>query len=80
SEGRIYVLDAQAQEIKVYTPQGVYESTIAQRGSGPGELTGAGFLVMGPGDTLVVPDVNNRRVNLFLTDGTSLGSFPVTLE
>ncbi len=80
SDGRIYVLDAQAQEIKVYTPEGVYESTIAQRGSGPGELTGAGFLVMGPGDTLVVPDVNNRRVNLFLTDGTSLGSFPVALE
>lgn len=80
SDGRIYVLDAQAQEIKVYSPEGVYQQTIAQRGSGPGELLGAGFLVMGPGDTLVVPDIQNRRVNLFLTDGTNLHSFPVALE
>ncbi len=80
SQGRIYVLDQQAQEVKVYSPEGVYEKTIGQRGGGPGELNGAQFLVMGPGDTLVVPDLGNLRVSKFAPDGSELGSFAVALE
>ncbi len=80
SEGRIYVLDAQAQEIKVYSPEGAYEQTIGARGAGPGELQGAMFMLMGPGDTLVVPDLQNMRVNRYAPDGSSLGSFPLDLQ
>lgn len=80
SQGRIYVLDGQAQEIKVYSADGIYERTIGARGGGPGELLGAQFLVMGPGDTLVVPDLGNLRINLFTPDGENLGSFPIAME
>lgn len=80
SNGRIYVLDAQAQQIKVYSAEGVYEQTIGGRGSGPGELLGATFVLMAPGDTLVVPDLNNLRISRFAPDGTSLGSSPLNLQ
>jgi hypothetical protein len=80
SNGRIFVLDAQAQQVKVYSPDGVYEQTIGARGSGPGELLGATFVLMGPGDTLVVPDLRNLRINRYAPDGSSLGSSPLDLQ
>jgi hypothetical protein len=80
SDGRIYVLDAQAQQIKVYAADGVYEQTIGRRGGGPGELRGATFVLMAAGDTLVVPDLNNFRINRYAPDGASLGSSPIDLQ
>lgn len=35
---------------------------------------------MGPGDTLLVPDLANRRINRYAPQGASLGSFPLRLE
>jgi hypothetical protein len=35
---------------------------------------------VGLGDTLLVPDFGNQRVNRYTPDGTSLGSFPLRLE
>ncbi len=80
SEGRVFVLDAQAQHIQVYNPDGSYERTIGKKGGGPGELQGAIFVLMGPGDTLLVPDMQNQRVNRYAPDGSSLGSFRLSLE
>ncbi len=80
SDGRIFVLDAQAQHIQVYAPDGSYERTIGKKGGGPGELQGAIFVLMGPGDTLLVPDMQNQRVNRYAPDGASLGSFRLSLE
>ncbi len=80
SQGRIFVLDAQAQHVQVYAPDGVYERTVGGKGSGPGELQGAMFLFMGRGDTLLVPDIQNQRVNRYAPDGSSLGSFRISLE
>ncbi len=80
TEGRIFVLDVQAQQIKIYTADGSYEQTIAQRGGGPGELQGAFFVLMAEGDTLLVPDVQNQRINRYAPDGSSLGSFRLSLE
>jgi hypothetical protein len=79
SEGRIYALDVQAQHIKVYSPEGEYLSTIGGQGRGPGELFQAFFLVMGPGDTLLVPDVGNQRINRFAPDGSSLGDIRIEM-
>ena len=80
SHGRIFILDGQAQHIKVFSPDGEYEQTIGGPGGGPGELQGADFLLMGPGDTLVVYDTPNQRVNLYAPDGSSAGSFRMTGE
>ncbi len=80
SRGRIFVLEGQAQHIKVFSPEGEYEQTIGGRGAGPGELRGADFLLTGPGDTLVAYDPPNQRANLYAPDGSSVGSFKVALE
>jgi hypothetical protein len=80
SEGNIYVMDVQAQNLKAYDPEGNYVQTIGQRGGGPGEFLGAFFILMGAGDTLVVPDMNNRRVNVISPDRTDFSSFPLTLD
>jgi hypothetical protein len=81
SRDRMFVIDAQAQHIRVFSPDGEYEQTIGGPGSGPGELSpGAITLYMGAGDTLLVPDLNQTRVNRYAPDGTSLGSFRLALE
>jgi hypothetical protein len=81
SRDRIFVLDAQAREIRVFSPDGTYQQTMGQPGEGPGELgAGAAALYMGPGDTLLAPDLANQRVNRYAPDGTSLGSFPLRIE
>jgi hypothetical protein len=81
SRDRIYVADAQAQNIRVFTPGGQYVQTIGRPGAGPGELgAGVAFLVVATGDTLFVPDLPNRRVNLYAPDGSEAGSFPLELE
>ncbi len=81
SRDRIYVADAQAQNIRVFASSGEYEQTIGRPGAGPGELgPGLTFLVVASGDTLFVPDLTNRRVNLYAPDGSEAGSFPIALE
>ncbi|HEX7117190.1 MAG TPA: 6-bladed beta-propeller [Longimicrobiales bacterium] len=80
SRGRIYVLDQQAQQIRVFDADGRHVRTIGRPGSGPGELSrGAMAVVVGAGDTLYVPDAMQQRVNRFLPDGTFLGSFPLPI-
>ena len=65
----------------MFSSNGTYEQTIGRAGDGPGELgAAAGALFVGPGDTLLVPDLGNQRVNRYAPDGTSLGSFPLRIE
>jgi len=80
SRGRIFVLDGQAQHIQVYSPDGIYEQTIGARGGGPGELRAGMAVLIGPGDTLLVPDGQNLRFNRYAPDGSSAGSFRMVLE
>jgi hypothetical protein len=75
SLGEIFISDTQAQDVRVFSPDGIYLRTLGGPGSGPGELgPGASNLLMSPGDTLLVPDPRNRRINRYGPDGTSLGS------
>jgi hypothetical protein len=80
SQGRIFVLDGQAEHIQAYSPDGVYERTVGARGSGPGELQMGMCLLMGPGDTLLVPDFRNRRFNRYAPDGSSAGGSRMELD
>ena len=80
SDEAIYVLDAQAQLIQVYDRDGSHLRSMGGPGSGPGELgLGTSFILMGPGDTLMVPDLQNRRINLYDAGGESIGSAPLDL-
>ncbi len=80
SDGRILVLDQQAQRVQVYGPDGVYQSSIGRPGSGPGELgPAASALFVGRGDTILIPDLGNQRVNVTVLDGEST-SFAIQME
>ncbi|TFG54134.1 MAG: hypothetical protein E4H37_01220 [Gemmatimonadales bacterium] len=78
SDGRIYVMDQGAQQVRVFTSDGTFDEAIGGPGGGPGEFgAGAGPVLMGLGDTLLVPDLQQQRVNRYAPDGTSLGSYPM---
>ena len=81
ADGSIYVLDTQASLIRAFDQSGVLQLSFGSKGSGPGQIQlGAGPIIAGAGDTLYVPDVSNRRVNRYTTDGIMAGSFLLQLE
>lgn len=68
--GDIYVLESQAQEIRVFTQDGTYRFTISRKGSGPGELKNAFGLAWDDHGRLWVPDAGNVRYVVFDSLGT----------
>lgn len=81
SDGKIVLVDQQAQHVKVFGPDGTIERTIGQAGSGPGEFgPGVGPVLIGRGDTLVVPDLGNQRVNVLRADGSDPADFRMSFE
>jgi hypothetical protein len=66
SRDRIFVIDAQARRIRVFSSDGTHEQTIGQPGEGPGDLGALiGSLYMGPGvwrDDLDVQYVTRLRI------------------
>ncbi|MFC1791528.1 hypothetical protein ACFL0I_03580 [Gemmatimonadota bacterium] len=80
-DGVIYAMDMQAQEVKVYDAQGTFRNTIGGPGQGPGEIgQGAAFVLLDPDGGVVIPDLTNRRVSRYSSDGTPQGSFPIGIE
>jgi len=79
--GDIYVSDRQRRRVSVWSRDGTFLRAVGREGSGPGEL-GRGTLdvLLTAGDTLLVPDVQNRRINRYAPDGTSLPGFPLEPE
>lgn len=81
SDGRIFVLDQQARDVRVFDREGRFVARIGKAGSGPGELgQGAGPVFVGPGDTVSVPDVGQQRVTRYTPGGEPAGSFPVAMS
>lgn len=81
SDGHLFVMDQLGQHLKMFAPDGTHLVTLGAAGSGPGEFAiGAGPVLVGTGDTLFVPDLQNRRVNRFAPDGSNLGSYPLDLQ
>ena len=70
--GRIYVLESQSQEVRVFNPDGTYLRTIGRKGSGPGEFAQALLAEFGPDGNLWVVDPQNNRLSVFDTAGTYL--------
>ncbi|HET7273703.1 MAG TPA: hypothetical protein VFI91_00895 [Longimicrobiaceae bacterium] len=67
--GRILIADDQADEIRVFSPEGEHLYTFGGSGAGPGELSAPCCIAFGPEGDLWVRDGGNARYNRYsLTD------------
>ena len=74
--GGFAVLDSQAQELRVFGPDGVHIATHGRKGQGPGEFVDANGLMLGPRGRLWVPDARNGRMSVFDPEDGFIESFP----
>ena len=74
--GGFTVLDAQAQELRVFGRDGTHIATHGGKGQGPGEFVDANGLMLGPGGRLWVPDARNGRMSVFDPEDGFIESFP----
>ncbi len=73
--GRIYVLDRQIQEVRVFEENGSYVRTLGRAGEGPGEFRGADGLGWGPQGRLWVVDQRLHRFSVYDTAGNYVTSY-----
>ena len=79
-DGRIAVLDAQAQEIRIFAPDGTHLRTFGRKGGGPGEMQNANGMVLGPDGLIRVNDPANARVSFFHPDSGFVRSFRIEVS
>lgn len=73
---RIYVGDTQALEVRVFSPDGTFQTRFGREGAGPGEFTNISGLGRAP-DGIAVLDGDQGRVSVFSPDGEFLRSFRI---
>lgn len=73
--GRVYVVDSQAHEVKVYTKDGTFLFKFGKRGTGDGEFNYPTNIAIGKDGKLYIVDTINARVEVFDADGTFLWKF-----
>jgi hypothetical protein len=69
AEGNVYVLDGQANEVRVFDARGEHLRTMGRTGAGPGEFRQPAGLSLAPGGDLWVYDPQNNRFSVFSPDG-----------
>lgn len=79
-DGRIAVLDAQAQEVRVFGADGVHLATHGRKGAGPGEFVNANGLVVGSEGLIRVHDPRNARLTVLDPDSGVVGSERLDIE
>ena len=67
--GRIYVLDKQAQEIRVFESNGSYIRAMGRHGRGPGEFYGVRGIAIDRDGRVWAGDQNNNRYSVFDSSG-----------
>lgn len=75
-EGRLYIGDGHAREIRVFSPDGEFLHALGRPGGGPGEIGGLHGLAWAAPETLAVLDYENARVTLLDTRGDQVGQWP----
>ncbi|MDD8014183.1 MAG: 6-bladed beta-propeller [Acidobacteriota bacterium] len=73
---RIYVVDSQDGEIRVFSESGDYERTVGRKGQGPGELNSPGGMDVYE-KKIYVADSFNQRIQIFDEAGGYLESLRV---
>ena len=74
--GGFAVLDSQAQELRVFGPDGTHIATHGGKGQGPGEFVDANGLMLDRSWRLWVPDTRNGRMSVFDPEDGFIESFP----
>ncbi len=74
SLGRIYVLESQAQEIRVFDSTGRFVRTVGRKGRGPGEFTQAIGIRWDPAGRIWVVDQGTARYTILDTAGRVLAT------
>lgn len=74
--GRLFVLDNQASEVRVFDESGRHDFSFGRPGAGPGELASPCCIAFGPDGRLWVRDNGNGRYVAFAVDGRE--ATPVT--
>ncbi|HEX2166207.1 MAG TPA: 6-bladed beta-propeller [Longimicrobiales bacterium] len=74
--GRIWVLEHQSQELRVFDSGGAHIRTIGRKGGGPGEFAQAVHLQQGGDGNIWVMDPQNNRLSVYDTAGTYLTAHP----
>lgn len=75
--GRLWVLDSQARELRVFEDDGAFVRAVGREGEGPGEFSGNTCAFAGADGEIWVED-GRRRWQRFDTAGTLLGARPST--
>src|SRR5690606_24332714 len=68
-DGRIFVGDAQAREVRIFTPEGEFLGRLGRTGEGPGEFRHVDGIGAAPGGGIAVLDGVLSRVSVFDGDG-----------
>jgi hypothetical protein len=76
ADGRFYVADALAMEVRVFDRDGRFLHNLGRRGSGPGEFEGLHGVAWLSADTMVAVDYGNARLALMDRAGNHLGQWP----
>jgi hypothetical protein len=74
-DGTIVVADGGSRTLRRFGPEGEPMATVGGPGEGPGEFQGISLVAPYPGDSLLVFDLNLRRVSIFGPDGSFGRSF-----
>lgn len=74
SDRRIAVADASIPAVMIYTEAGSLSVAVGRNGDGPGEYRRPRLIGVTPGDSLVIYDVQTRRLLLFASSGAFLRS------
>ncbi|HEX9885418.1 MAG TPA: 6-bladed beta-propeller [Longimicrobiales bacterium] len=80
AQGNLYVLDGQARQITVISPDGTFQRTVGKPGEGPGELSNPFGFDVTPDGTVAVLDLGHRGFVLFDAQGQNAGSIPVDIQ
>jgi sugar lactone lactonase YvrE len=72
--GRLYVLDAQVAQVRIFGPDGSHVRSLGRQGAGPGELKQPIGLALGPDASVWVVDPGNRRYTGWDSAGALLES------
>lgn len=68
-DGRIYIADTQAKEVRIFSAEGDYLSRFGRDGDGPGEFRNISGLGRAPGGGIAALDGSLARVSLFDPEG-----------